>query len=195
MTISKDTFDAYRITNNGEWASIALRTWSRPINDGKETYYCGEILIRSSFGNFNNCWTACGVPFKEFLLDVDWDYFMQKCGCTTHVYDGPATLRHIQREILRQRRDHDFDARQARDLWDAVCDADTEIIDGLNQMVLAMQGAETEVVPDREVIEFLAEPRYFQITKPNPQATGFWRELWPEFVAELRRELSAEVPA
>ena len=61
----------------GEWANITLRCWDNPPHAGTsrtEMYYCGEIVIHSSHGNWANTWTACGEPFKRFLLDVEFDY-------------------------------------------------------------------------------------------------------------------------
>lgn len=195
MTVTKDNFEAYRIQANGEWATICLRTWSRQVNDGKDIYHCGEILIHSSFGNFNNAWTACGVPFKRFLVGIGWDYFMEKCGCKVHVYDGEGTLRNIRGEILRRRRSLEFSKSEAREVWEAVAAEADEIVRDIHSMVNGILTAANSCVMTADCEGFFQEPWRYARTMDNPMATGFWKCLWPEFEGALRMEIDAVADA
>jgi hypothetical protein len=79
MKVTKELIENYRIAADGEWASISLRCWTRQLAARtSEDVYCGEIAINSSLGAWGHVWTACSVPFKLFLMKVEFGYTFGK---------------------------------------------------------------------------------------------------------------------
>lgn len=200
-SVTKSVMETYTIRANHEHATIGLRCWSRPVqrHDGKpdDTYYCGEIMINSSFGSWANTWTACGRPFKEFLIDTSFDYaFTKFMGTQLERYDGEATVAQIKRDILERRRTNSLDGEEAREAWDCVTDEDERITSDETSYGYAMWDIGSRLPQRHPMRDYFndasAWPRH---THPDRQAEGFWRELWPHFVAELAKETACGVPA
>jgi hypothetical protein len=196
-TVSKDVMETYRIRNGHDWATIALRTWSRQVNGGADTYYCGEILINSSFGSWAYVWTACGRPFKEFLVDADFDYVFTKfMGTQLRIFDGEATITGLVRKVLDARRRNLLDAEEARELYDAIesersgMDSSVErYCEGVWRIARDLRIGERHPL-HREVF---SEPYFDTHDRYDPQPVGFWRDIWPAFTAELKREAESQV--
>lgn len=164
-TVSRDTFEAYRIRNKGEYATICVRSWSR--RTATDIMYCGEILIHSSFGSWANQWTACAVPFPKFLATSDFDYIFEKfMGSDLRVFDVEATYKQIK---ARYPDNTDLDSCSARH-------AQTEM-----EFYMAL----------RDCAE-VKEPWEYRQTRYDYGAVGFWKTIWPHFTAELTKEV---VPA
>lgn len=196
MSVTKKTRECYEVRNRGEWANITLHCWQRPVSGG--TYHCGEIVINSSFGAWANTWTACGVPFKQFLCGVDFDYaFTKFMGAKLNLFDGEATLNEIKREIIRQRRRTDLNAESAREVWELL-DWGRENIDGGNATAFGH-----EMIQIGEALHyghpmkdyFLDASGWPNVTRYDYQAVGFWRDIWPEFTEALKAETAEGVPA
>lgn len=97
-SVTKGTTETYQVRTQQEWASIAVREWTRKTET--ETYYCGEIMINSGYGAWANSWGHCGVRFKKFLIGCNFDYIFGKfMGHDLRVYDGDATLKHIKQKM------------------------------------------------------------------------------------------------
>ena len=91
-------------------------------------YYCGEIVINSSFGTWSNTWTACGVPFKQFLTRAEFDYLFTKfMGIKLNCFDGNATMVQIKQDIMERRKSGSLDKDEAREAWGSVMDEDERI--------------------------------------------------------------------
>lgn len=195
--VTKSVMETYTISANHEHATIALRCWSRTVkrHDGKPdgTYYCGEVLINSSFGSWANTWTACGFPFKEFLAAAGFDYLFTKfMGSKLERHDGEGTLKELRRDILQQRRENRLDCAQAREVWDAVDWERDRIESDETSCGYALLEVASRIGDRHPMRDYFADPSGWpRITRPDCQAAGFWRELWPHFVAELEREKAA----
>lgn len=97
--VSKTMIESYRVTSGLEWASVNLREWS---NEGG---YGGEITINSSFGRWGSAWSACGLPFKQFLQKLDFDYFFGKLmGAALSKFDGDGTLKGMRERVIAARK-------------------------------------------------------------------------------------------
>ena len=198
MSVTKSTAERYAVhTSGGEYASIVLRDWSRPVNIDQvrtTTYYCGEIQIHSSFGSWANTWTACGVPFKQFLLGAEFEYlFIKFMGTKFRVFDGEASFKSLVEKVLRDRREGGIGKEEARDIYGDLDDAQEELEAGSDSFVNTL----FRLMEDRRgrAFKMFAEPWDLIVRKPDCQAVGFWREIWPEFTAALREELVQPVPA
>lgn len=190
-TLTKDLgFETYRIRADHEYATICLRAWPRG------DHFCGEILIHSSFGNWAYQWGACANPFKRFLLGADFDYVFTKfMGTELRVFDGDASFRAIKRRVLAWRHRGDLDKEVAREAWNELADQREDAERSIYGFVDAMNDI-VERVNRKRVQEMLHEPWDLAETRYDSGAVGFWREIWPHFVAQLRVELEQEaVPA
>jgi len=193
MSVTKSVRECYEVRENHEWANITLACWDRRANVGtphEETHYCGEITIQSSFGTWGYIWTACGVPFKQFLLRANFDYVFTKfMGTKLERHDGEGTLREVQRDIIQQRRQNSINRAEAREVWDAVQWECYRIESDETSCGYALMEVASQIGGRHPMRDSFADPcAWPRITKPDCQAVGFWRELWPSFLAELKRE-------
>lgn len=193
MPVSKSVRECYEVRENHEWANITLKCLDRRANVGtphEGTYYCGEITIQSSFGTWGYVWTACGVPFKQFLLRAEFDYVFTKfMGTKLERHDGDGTMQQLKRDILEKRRRNHLDRDEAREVWDAVAWERDRIECDPTSCGYALMEVASQIGQRHPMHEDFADPcAWPRITKPDAQAVGFWRELWPSFLAELRRE-------
>lgn len=196
MSVSKDVCERYVVKVGMEYATIVIVEWTRnSAMTGGETYYCGEIMINSSFGSWGNIWGACGVPFKKFLIDSDFSYLFGKfMGAKLEVYDGDATFQELLKRVINNRRDNWFDADSARRIWNALTEREGEITQTLESMVHAVHDAIGDIgscVDRKRISDAFAEPWEAACDRPDHQAVGFWEMIWPEFKEALALELQA----
>lgn len=188
--IRKDTSaDVYRIrTARHEWATIVLFGWQQTGNDGTPREV-GEILIHSGFGSWANSWGHIGMPFKEFLLKAERSYIATKfMGADAYKFDGQLTVRELRKRLLRWRQEGQLNKEDARQLWDYIDEREVELGSSTHDFVGAMHQAETELVLSRQLLRFVQEPWEYLATSIDPQFAGFWREVWPVFLAQIKTE-------
>lgn len=189
-TVRKDTTaEVYRIRTTGhEWATIVLFEWQATGNDGTQRE-CGEILIHSGFGSWANSWGHLGTPFKSFLLKAECDYIATKfMGADAYKFDGALTVRELRRRLLRWRQESQLNKDEARQLWDYIEEREVELECSTHDFVGAMQQGETELVSSKAMRRFLQEPWESLATSLDIQFAGFWREVWPVFLEQLKAE-------
>lgn len=194
-SINKKTCDLYEVRAGYDWATICLRKWESKNAQG-DVRFGGEILIHSSFGNFNNTWGHCGYDFKEFLLNIRRDSFADKTmGSDAEVYDGPQTFRALVGKITRERRKNPqfslLDKEGARELCDILVEAEPTILMSTDDMVREVMHLDKGTWGD----EAFSEPWDFIRMRPNPQVVGFWEKIWPAFTAQLNAEIQTQSPA
>jgi hypothetical protein len=113
-----------------------------------------------------------------FLSKVGKSYLLGKLwGARREVFDGEEAILDARRIILRQRRARDISAAMARERWealeDAACNSEVEW---------------HELVTDNDWLWVrLLEGSGPLGQVPNPQAEGFYRDLWPSFIAQLQQ--------
>lgn len=204
MSCTKTTgADVYSVRKNHEWATIVVREWADTEVDGKQRQR-GEILINSSFGAWSQFWGAPGCRFKKFLLQISMDYafgrFMQRDQLDE--YDGDATVRSLRKRVVlarKERRISKVTAAWLRDQIDDEVERMERNADGfieacgsiLHEADQCWSPAEVRRDID-DLRDQLDEAWYRTETRTNPQAVGFWRELWPEFTQALRAEVAAD---
>ncbi|MEO8298766.1 MAG: hypothetical protein ABI574_13265 [Burkholderiales bacterium] len=204
MPVTKTTRECYEVRSDGpygEWANIMLHCWERRANVGTKhegVYYCGEIAIHSSFGSWGCVWTACAVPFKQFLMRAEFDYVFTKfMGTKLERHDGPGAMKQIKRHIVHERRMGDLDKEQARDAWDLVMgESDRIDSDDSTAFGYAMLDIGSRIDEGHPLSDYFNDPSGWPLaTKPDSQAAGFWRELWPPFIEALKAEQQELQPA
>jgi hypothetical protein len=148
-------------------------------------------MIHSSFGSWGQHWNACGAPFKEFLHELDFEYLFGKLmGSEFKVFDGAGSFREILGRVASHRREGYLDKAQARELWTALQDAREEAESSSDQFVESMEYIAAQV--RGRSAKLMQESWEYIATQPDPQAQGFWRELWPTFKEALAQELHQE---
>jgi hypothetical protein len=189
MTVTKKIMDRYDVRAKGEWATICVREWQR---DDENKYHAGEILIHSSFGSWGNTWTACSNRFKQFLTHCDFDYTFGKfMGHALRVFDGEGSTKAMRRKVIEERKQRNLFKEEAGWLWGRLDDVDETSIESWVRSI-------EEIARDtdsRAIKELLSEPWYTAADRYDASAVGFWRDLWPEFVASLKQEIAAPADA
>jgi hypothetical protein len=193
MPVKKTQRECYEVRADHEFANITIDCWQRQANVGTKhegTYYCGEIVIHSSFGTWGHTWGACAVPFKQFLAEVEFDYVFTKfMGTELRRFDGEVTLREVRREILEQRRNNRTTTDEAREAWDLVAEEESRIESSETDCGYALHDIASSLSDDHPMHDYFADPMSWpRCTKPDIQAVGFWRELWPLFIEAIKAE-------
>lgn len=191
-SVTKSVMETYTVRNRHERATIAVRCWENNSDlAGGRSSYCGEILINSTYGNWANVWGACGCPFKEFLQKISFDYAFGKfMGHDLEVFDEDRTIEDIKRKLIEVRRERRIDHEEVRDLWEQVESIDTYSEEAFGN---SCRDTASSFGPRHPLRDYFNEPWDLKRTKPDVQATGFWRDIWPHFVAELKKETAAGV--
>lgn len=190
-TIKKKTCDLYEVRAGYDWATICMRKWQSQSPSG-EIRYGGEILIHSSFGNYNNTWGHCGHDFASFLLAMRRDSFAEKTmGLAAEVYDGPQTFRYLVGKIFKERRKNArfsiLDKEGARELYELFLLSESDILSSEDDMVREVMRMDKGTWGE----EAYSEPWNMVCKRPDPQVVGFWTTLWPVFMAQLKAEEEA----
>lgn len=163
-----------RVRNNGEYGSFYLREGVECEGD-RRRYWC-ELTCNTAFGVVGHHWSHMGKPAAQFLTKVGRDYVVDKLwGMESRIFDADKAMADVRRMILRDRRAGELDHQQARNRWESVeMGADNEF--EFHSLV-----NETDWLH-----EVLYEGGFRDIGKvDNPQAVGFWKHLWPDFLAQL----------
>jgi hypothetical protein len=179
MKVTKYEAQCYHVSNGYDGASIFLRYW--PRDDGGSS---GYISVVGSFGCFGHYFGNTGGDFRDFLCGCDKWYLSGKFfGTEARVFDSDKTAEALKRLVIERRRDGSIERDEAREMFDAVKDAD-----GYNS--------------EEAFFMFLSDrfPKFYQWEiyglgerVMNPQAEGFFSDIWPGFVAEMRRELETAI--
>jgi hypothetical protein len=174
-TRSKSACELYRIWAKGHYAAISLDVWDNP----DRSTFGGEILVHSSVGNFGGDFNSCAAPFKQFLLGVDMESFMSKCGGAVHLtFDGESSVNKVRAAILARRRARTLSAEAACELWSDIQFA----CDSAARSELSFRTTMTRMCNSTTV---LGEPSGYVVRTASPPAQFFWTEIWPEFKAML----------
>lgn len=160
-----DMVERYIIRKNHEWAFVYV----------DET--TGVFSCYSSFGTYAYCWTHIGgQTLKEFLRDLNFDYFMGKTRPGYWCFDAEATVKGIKLSIIERRRDGYIDKSDARNAW-----ADAEDLWHDNQHEFFEQLCSSDPLMKFYNGDYCDIGR----ERPDGNSRGFWETIWPEFVQRL----------
>lgn len=180
-TVTATPAVCYTVRNDWAWAHIFIRSGMGQTGNGDPRGWV-DVSVISDFGSFGYCWSHIGNrPWQEFLAEVDFHYAMQKMM-------GPRFTEHMsmdecaekaRRTVLQLRREDSLTKTDARELWDAIPDIDTEYPPQafLSEWDRASSGA----MYRNELWDMVW-------LKEAPQAVGFWAEIWPHFVASIQAD-------
>lgn len=114
--ISKPVSYSFKFGEYGAWCIFTINNAT------------GEFLITSDWGHWSHRWhTAAlkGLPLHQFLLQCEPTYIVRKLAHNNPAdlakeIDETATIAHVRKMILKDRRAEHLSAYDARLLWDAV---------------------------------------------------------------------------
>lgn len=138
------------------------------------------LSIQSDYGDYSYRWTSVGKSFKEFLLKIDDNYFMDKLSGGKTEFDFDKTRKSIKLDIIRYRKSSDIDEETAREAWD-----------DLNNFEAAFPNEFYSELPE-SIVEGIynnedpAIPCEF-VTPYRLQA--FVKEIWSEFKPILKKDI------
>lgn len=157
---------------DGEYGTFYLREGVE--GEGDRMYYWCQLTCNTSFGVVGYHWGSMGGPAAWFFAKISIDYLLGKLwGMNDQVLDGDGTLAEFKADIIRERRSGDIDADIARERWDGLPDSIDDDVD-LHRFADSADW----------VWQGLSEGGYVR-KMTNPQAAGFARVLWPEFLRQL----------
>lgn len=138
----------------------------------------GLLVAHTDYGTYGYRWTAIGDrTIKEFLLRIDTHYLLGKVARDNWV-DEDKTKARFLRHVVEWRKERRCDKDRARELYDGISERD-----GQEMITWALDQPEIYNCDGWEMIRH----------DYPPAARMFASELWPLFVAELRKEVA--VPA
>jgi hypothetical protein len=176
MKVTKYPAQCYYVSNGYDGATIFLRYW--PRGDGGSS---GYISVVGSFGSFGHYFGNCGGDFRSFLCSCDKHYLTGKFfGTEARVFDCDKTIVALKRFLITQRREGNIDKEEAREKFDVLAEA------GQNS-----EEAFFMFLSERWTRFYDWEVYSLGERVMNSQAVGFFDDIWPGFVAELRSELQA----
>lgn len=185
MEYSCTTADAkvyqLRSIKNGDdycsWADITVRGW-----DGG-----GTIDIQSDYGSYAYGWHHTGNKnFLEFLLKLDFHYFMGKCKMQEgggYTFDPTASVKDIYSEIVRWRKENGLSKEKARELWNLVNESELDSADTIQDIY--------EYIPP-EVFStiYYNDPTALPSNQcEDPGCKFFWSTAWQAACEVWRKEL------
>lgn len=172
-----DNAACYEVRNGWAWAHIFIRYGTARQHNGAPRYWV-HVAIISDYGSFGYCWTHIGEDWRKFLAGLDMHYAMQKfMGAHFRVpLTGEEARARAKAIVLDGRRKQGWPKTVARTLWNAAEEAETD--DGCSTFLRAWDNCSAGLFYSYE----LWDSRW---DKVNPQAEGFWRDIWPHFAAAL----------
>lgn len=170
--VTQSDATCYTVRNGFAWAHIFVRHGVGETNAGDPRGWV-NVSILSDYGSFGYCWSHIGGrPWQKFLREVGFDYAMQKMmGDRFKVpMDLHSAGNKVREIVIDGRRNGSMSKDDARALWDALdyCDDQASFLRDLDEH---SSGA-----------MYRNELFYSNWEEANPQAVGFWREIWPHFL-------------
>jgi hypothetical protein len=140
------------------------------------------FMATGSFGTFANYWINIGpCTLKEFLADMDFQYFMEKTrGHEWRQFDFGKTIHNLRLLICDRRRHESITKTVARNAWDELSEFDLSGEDVLGNRIVDSHFLMSVLDNDLSGGIFL--------TSPTADCIGFWENIWPLFLAEIRQE-------
>lgn len=148
----------------------------REYRDNADTRYWAQLTCNTAFGVVGTFFGSMGAPAAQFLRRCRKGYILGRLwGLETEIYDSAEARDGLHRLVCRDRRSGDLSRDEARELWDEV---DTAEFDTEYHFQALVYG-------NRHLYQHFSEGGGSDYKVPNPQAEGFWQDLWPGFLAEL----------
>ena len=178
---TKSVAERYTLRTQFSKEDVLTHSWWADIMISQD----GFVNIQSDYGDYCYRWDSFGRSIKEFLVDCDYSYLYGKFGRgLSKEFNYNASLKRIQQDILRFRKDTDIDEKDARKYWDIAlimkklhCSDTTEWYQLLTENEMAvLYHCDLEYAPC--------------VTDDNYQLKIFLKEIWPELIKILKEEIN-----
>lgn len=178
-SVVADPATCYTVRNGWAWAHVFVRHGVRQEADGRACSWA-HVSVDSDYGPFGFCWAHMGPqPWHEFLAGLDFDYAMKKfMGARFQVPLTCDAAAAKARSLVLEARRNGMSAEDARNLFDAVEEAEIAA-DDAGAFLREWDRHSGGVMYRHELYDA-------NWTQPNPQAVGFWAEIWPHFIAAIK---------
>lgn len=183
-SVARVSAACYVIHHGWAWAHIFIRDGAAGYNETLRNWV--EVSVISDFGEFGFCWSHIGPGhWADFLVSLDFDYAMNKMmGARFRVpLDLAEATAKARADVLDQRRQTALTQSDARLLWDAI-DPAAHLDGDARDFLRAWDGFSDGAMYRCEMFDGRWD-------KPNPQAVGFWAEIWPVFTAAIAPKIPA----
>lgn len=171
LAVKKAEGTVFYIEPGKEWATVILEPVTKPHHGGK-------LTILSSHGNYGHQWGNTGIPFNEFLFDMNFETFAEKtCGSRIRQYDAFGSYR-----AANEWRKAKFNDPKIEELLLA---HQVQILDGaagLEKYVASLNQYLDEKAFKGERLEL---PEVYR-ESINPKLEYFWTQLWPAVRSQLQ---------
>lgn len=171
-----------QVTINYELQGVLHRYYVRNSNWGWGIIIIdprnGLVMCYTDYGNYNYAWPHHGEKYPlHFLQKISFDYAMTKFLGGRKEFDAERTALSMKRHVLEYRRDEAYTAEEAREMWDAIKEAEDEPGEGF--MYVIRDGAFAQHNAD-----WWEMPVY---RFPN-DARGFWDHIWRPLMEHIKAE-------
>lgn len=86
----------------------------------------GKLIIEEYGASYAAFWGAMGGSLVNFVTQCSADYIVDKISNIPHqVFDGEGLCQRVRKDILRERRQKEITADDARTLWDEASDLES----------------------------------------------------------------------
>ena len=149
----------------------------------------GALSVQSDFGDFSYRWGSPGQPFKEFLVGLDDGYLKMKLSRGRDYFYSDESLRRLRGAVDLKLKEDESTTAELR----ARCG---EALDELEECGDTDYAVFCHLIADGPIGRLFEEYEELGgclVRGFSPQLDQFVEKIWPEFVAVLRRELSASL--
>lgn len=178
-SVKKSKVDLYQIraesgSGSCAWADIVLVLGEKSVS----------VMITSDYGSFDYLWNGCGMPPKEFLCGLNFDYAMKKL--TNYKLNVPDTEKYpdeIKERIAEALENECVTKEEASEIQSElleICDEFQYSRELLNYSLYNHSSFE-KIFGDSEALP--------SATTINQKAIDFWNDIWVHFIVELKKEI------
>jgi hypothetical protein len=159
------------VQNGNEYARFFI--WEETaIQTGGKTVYGAVWTAYSSFGTFGHYWCSMGMPFNEFIKNLDKHYLLSKIGKREDDYSTFAENVKNDVNYLYENREVNWTKKEYKEIIEEIENYSRDLYgDDLYKAISEIYEIEDEI----EFCELLDQTF-------DSQSTGFVEKLWPEFV-------------
>lgn len=164
----------YSIQNEYEWGRVI-------IDPTRNMIFC-----YTGVGRYCYSWSHPGKSFLEFLTNLNFGYFMDKCLIHNSMeFKVEETIKSMKRHILEYRRDGAYTKEQAREMRDNLEEAVDE----------SSETAFFYIIRDGAFSEHCCDWWEFGVKDYSQDCYEFWRVIWTPLMAYIKTELKKGTPA
>lgn len=145
---------------------------------------CGTISILSSYGNYAQHFSSTGIPFKDFIRQLDFDYFMKKTTENYMKFNTKKSIENFKKMVHIAFEDSDITELEKEQCLEEI-ENFNENVDNNDDIYYLYT-----LVEDTQFYTLFIHENFHEYLEKevDVQCEGFWREIWPKFIEVLEKE-------